>query len=111
MNVDEAIRGRRSIRGFLPEQVPEALVREIIEEARWAPSWANTQSWSVYVLSGQALERFKTASAKMAESGATSSPDVPMPSGQWPERMAARTKLLFERRAPFTAPSGGGVRT
>jgi nitroreductase len=107
MNVDEAIRGRRSIRRFLPEPVPEAMVWEIIEEARWAPSWANTQSWSIYVLSGEPLERFKSASAQMAESGAASTPDLVMPSGQWPDRMAARTKLLFERRAPFTPPPAG----
>lgn len=37
------VRGRRSVREFRGEPVPEALVREIVETARWAPSAVNRQ--------------------------------------------------------------------
>jgi nitroreductase len=52
MNVDEAIKTRVSIRAFKPDPVPEALVREIIEVARWAPSGGNLQPWKVIAVAG-----------------------------------------------------------
>ena len=61
MEFESVIRGRRSIRAYTTEPVLEELVREILDEARWAPSSRNTQAWNVWVLSGGALERFKAA--------------------------------------------------
>src|SRR5450756_524640 len=58
MEFESVIRGRRSIRAYKPERVPEELVREILDAARWAPSWRNTQSWNVWVLTGDALQRY-----------------------------------------------------
>ena len=52
-SVDRAITGRRSIRRFLPTLVPESVVREIIDAARWAPSGTNMQPWEVIVLAGK----------------------------------------------------------
>ncbi|BCS51713.1 nitroreductase [Geobacter sp. SVR] len=37
------VRGRRSVREFRDEPVPEELVREVVETARWAPSAVNRQ--------------------------------------------------------------------
>jgi len=45
MELREAIKGRRSIRKFKPVEVPRSLMEEIMEEARWSPSWGNTQPW------------------------------------------------------------------
>jgi nitroreductase len=50
MGVSEAIRERRSIRAFLSDEVPDGTVTAILDEARWAPSWANAQAWDVFVL-------------------------------------------------------------
>ena len=61
MEFENVIRGRRSIRAYTSQPVPEDLVREILDEARWAPSSRNTQAWSVWVVTGGALERFKAA--------------------------------------------------
>ena len=47
MDVEEAIRSRRSIRRFLPDPLPEQLIREVLDAARWSPSWRNTQAWTV----------------------------------------------------------------
>ncbi|HEX7006444.1 MAG TPA: nitroreductase [Alphaproteobacteria bacterium] len=57
MTVDEAITTRRSVRAFLPDPVPEATVRHILEVAARAPSGTNIQPWHVYVVAGEARER------------------------------------------------------
>jgi nitroreductase len=57
MKFESVIRDRRSIRRFKPDAVPQELIREILDEARWSPSWANTQAWNIYVVSGKTLER------------------------------------------------------
>lgn len=43
MEAKEMIVGRRSIRKYKDEIVPENIMREIIEVAKYAPSWANFQ--------------------------------------------------------------------
>jgi nitroreductase len=47
MNVTDAIKARVSIRAFRPDPIPETLVREIIDVARYAPSGGNLQPWKV----------------------------------------------------------------
>ena len=59
MQYDEVVRGRRSIRGFKRDRVPQALIREIIEMAMRAPSSLNTQPWNFYVLAGAPLDRIR----------------------------------------------------
>jgi nitroreductase len=50
MDLVEAIKGRRSIRKYKPDPVPEETMRVLVEAVRWAPSWANTQCWEVVVV-------------------------------------------------------------
>jgi nitroreductase len=52
MNVDEAIKARVSIRVFKPDPVPEAVLRDILDIARHAPSGGNLQPWRVIAVSG-----------------------------------------------------------
>jgi nitroreductase len=52
MNVTDAIKMRISVRAFRPEPLPEALVREIIDVARYAPSGGNLQPWKVIAVTG-----------------------------------------------------------
>jgi nitroreductase len=61
MNVDEAVRRRRSVRGFLPDEVPETTLREVFELAQWSPSNCNVQPWTPHVVSGEALKRLREA--------------------------------------------------
>jgi nitroreductase len=56
MDVAEAIRTRKSIRAFKPDPVPLAVIRDIIEQAQRAPSWADTQPWEFAVVTGQPLK-------------------------------------------------------
>ncbi|MEM6999301.1 MAG: nitroreductase [Pseudomonadota bacterium] len=59
MQVSEAIKQRRTTRGFKPEPVPESVIREILEVARFAPSNSNTQPWHIAIVSGAARQRLQ----------------------------------------------------
>ncbi len=48
------IQGRRSVRQFLDRPVEQALLDQILEAARWAPSPHGRQPWRFFVLSSQA---------------------------------------------------------
>lgn len=50
MSVTEVVNRRRSVRHFLPDQVPSTLIREILAVASQAPSIANRQMWRFIVL-------------------------------------------------------------
>ena len=55
MKVSEALGTRMSCRAFLPDPVPEALLRQILTAASRAPSGGNLQPWFVDVLTGAPL--------------------------------------------------------
>lgn len=77
MKLDEAIRSRRSVRAFLPSEVPEAMLHEVFELAQWAPSNCNVQPWLPHVVSGPALQRL---GQEMFDAGAADQPIAP----DWP---------------------------
>ena len=53
----EAIRGRRSIRKYLPKPVPFELVEKVLAAAGWAPSAHNSQPWRFIVLCNPLVKR------------------------------------------------------
>jgi len=59
MKVSEAIESRITTRAFLDKPVPDALLRQILETAKRAPSGGNLQPWHVWVLGGDEMVRFK----------------------------------------------------
>lgn len=50
MELDEAIRGRRSVRRFLPDPVLRADIEIMLEAACWAPSSTSLQPWRFLVV-------------------------------------------------------------
>jgi len=56
MNIIEAIKTRRSIRKFNQRVVPENLLREIVDAARWAPSGDNAQPWVFVIIKDTQLK-------------------------------------------------------
>ena len=52
-NINDALRQPAGL-GFSRQAVPRALIEEILDLARRAPSGVNTQPWNVFVLQGQA---------------------------------------------------------
>jgi len=57
MNAVECIKTRRSIRTYKEEQIPQEVIREVVELARFAPSWKNTQIARYYVVQDVALKQ------------------------------------------------------
>lgn len=89
MDLNEAVQGRRSIRAFLPDPVPREKIRKIVDLARWAPSWGNTQPWDVVVADG---EKAKELARRFEEAGRAITnprPDIEMPI-VFPERYKNR---------------------
>jgi len=60
MTVDKAVRERRSIRAYHDREVPEELIRQIIEAATFAPSAKNGQQWRFTVLTKESKLAFTT---------------------------------------------------
>ena len=57
MRLDEAIRGRRSIRRYAARDVPDELVRELLDLARHAPSSMDGQPWCFVVIRQEETKR------------------------------------------------------
>ncbi len=57
LTVIEAIKERRSIRKFKPDPVPDAIILELLECARLAPSAANSQPWRFVVLKDATIKK------------------------------------------------------
>jgi nitroreductase len=66
MDVEEAIRTRRTHKAFAPEALPRALIDELLELARWAPNHNLTNPWRFRVLGPQALDALKRAAGPEA---------------------------------------------
>ena len=49
MELSEAIKGRRSIRAFKPQDIPDETVEQLIDVACYAPSAGNTQPWAFVI--------------------------------------------------------------
>ncbi|MCB1389019.1 MAG: nitroreductase [Rhodobacteraceae bacterium] len=75
MNVDDAIRARRSVRGYLPDPVPEAALREIMALAQLAPSNCNIQPWIPHVVSGASLRDLGRKMMEASLAGVPPDPD------------------------------------
>ena len=59
MDVAEAIKERRSVRAFKPTPVSLNTLKDIVEQALRAPSWANTQPWEFATVTGKKLEEIQ----------------------------------------------------
>jgi nitroreductase len=66
MNVERAIRGRRTHKVFASEPLSRELLDELLELARWAPNHHLTNPWRFRVLGPDALQRLKHAAGPEA---------------------------------------------
>lgn len=56
MNAKECIETRRSIRKYKNEPIPASVLNEIVETAKFAPSWKNTQIARYHVVTNPELK-------------------------------------------------------
>jgi nitroreductase len=61
MELEQAIRTRRTFKAFRPDPVPRHTLDELFELARWAPSHNLTNPWRFRVVGPEALEALKKA--------------------------------------------------
>jgi len=61
MEVETAIRGRRTHKAFRPNPVPREKLEDLFDLARWAPNHNLTNPWRFRVVGPLALERLKEA--------------------------------------------------
>lgn len=59
MEVEDAIRSRRTVKAFAPEPVPRELLDELLDLARWAPNHHLTNPWRFRVIGPAALAALK----------------------------------------------------
>lgn len=98
MELIEAIKARRSIRGYKPTPVAREVIAQIIDVARWAPSGSNVQPWEFFVLGGEVLEKVKDALQRKFLAGAEPNPDFPVVSSVpeiYRERRIALVSALY----------------
>lgn len=92
MNVQNAIRNRRSVRKYVDKEVPRELIEEVLDAAILAPSGKNSQPWEFVVLEGEA--RLKLADLIIA--GAEHIESTGYPSG------SAKNSARIIKEAPVT---------
>ena len=98
MNIVEAVRLRKSIRGYKPDAVPKEILREILDIAIHAPSAENAQPWEITVVTGEVLDNIKRVITEMLNSGVTPKSEVlPRPSmGKYRRSQAALSLQVFD---------------
>src|SRR3546814_12752096 len=65
----DAVKGRRSIRRFLPTPVADETVLEIIEIAARAPSGQNMQPWLIHFVTGETRDALCRQVTEASDSG------------------------------------------
>jgi nitroreductase len=68
VDVQDAIRSRRTHKAFAPDPIPREFIEELIEVGRWAPNHHLTNPWRFRVLGPVALARLKEAAGAQAAS-------------------------------------------
>jgi len=98
MELIEAIKSRKSIRGYQPTPVPKEILTEILEVATRAPSSVNSQPWEFTVLGGKVLDDLKQALEEQFLAGAeiqTDFPDEPL-TGIYKKRQVELAITLYQ---------------
>lgn len=106
------LRERRSVRDFSAAEVPQELIAAILDDARWAPSWSNTQPYRIAIASGELKEQLKEqllarydAAAKLQGGGvlgkfaAVLTRSKALPDGDFDTRFEYPQELMPRRRA------------
>ena len=98
MDLTEAIKSRKSIRGYKSDPVSKETLQEILDVASRAPSSMNVQPWEFTVIAGEVLEKIKQANIEKFNSGEATNPDTGQEAytDQYRERLIALAIQLFK---------------
>jgi len=95
---DEVVSGRRSIRGYTSDPVPQSLIKEVLGLAMRSPSSMNTQPWNFTVVTGDVLDRIRQGNTERNLAGIPHSREFRIGSpfaGQHRDRQVGVAKQLF----------------
>jgi nitroreductase len=91
-DLEKLIKGRRSVRQWKKQEVPEELLRKAVELATWAPNGGNYQGWRfVIVKKKETIEKMANAVQSVADKIAS-----------WPEAMSWQEDVnRYQKNASF----------
>jgi nitroreductase len=92
MDLIEAVKKRKSIRGYKRDPVPKAVLEQILELASRAPSAMNTQPWEFTVLTGDIVENLRRSNVELLNSGAPPGPEHVVV--DWPKESIYRQRQV-----------------
>src|SRR5258707_14907837 len=95
VDVYEAGKSRRAVRGFKDQPVSREVLERVLSAAAWSPSGSNIQPWNIYGLTGAPLVELKT---RAVERGA---PGDPWDERQYETYPPALRSPYRERRSNF----------
>ena len=75
VSLADAMRQRRSVRGFQVRQVPEDVLEQVFSLAQLAPSNCNIQPWKVFVASGEVRDEQRRRMVEKVTAGIPIEPD------------------------------------
>lgn len=78
MEVLEAIKTRRSIRKFKPTAVDDKTLEIVLDAARLAPSWANTQCWRFVIVRDTGIKAALADTLSVGNRGADALKQAPV---------------------------------
>ncbi|MFO8100633.1 MAG: nitroreductase [Dehalococcoidia bacterium] len=78
MDISEAIRKRKSIRGFKPDPIPRDIIAKVLELGTKSPSAENGQPWEITVVTGQALDNMRQENVRKLDAKEPFKPEVHM---------------------------------
>jgi nitroreductase len=76
MELYEAIKARKSIRGYKPDSVSKETIQKILDIAVQSPSAMNTQPWQFYILGGDLLKTIGKENIEMLSAGTPPATEV-----------------------------------
>lgn len=98
MQYDQVVLGRRSIRGYKPDPVPQSIIEEILALAMRSPSSMNTQPWNFTIVTGETLDLIRQGNTERNLAGVPHSREFRIGSpfaGQHRDRQVGVAKQLF----------------
>lgn len=87
----DTVRERHSVRHFLPQPVPDAILRAVLEDAQRAPSNCNTQPWQTHIVSGAKRDALSQAILAADDAGQLT-PDFSFDTADFPGIYHERSK-------------------
>ncbi len=95
MDVYEAVKSRRAVRGFTDEPVSREVFERVLSAAARSPSGSNIQPWNVYVVTGAPLAELKKRAVERVATG------VPWDEREYEMYPPAMKSPYRERRSAF----------